>query len=39
MEGEGERSKGEEEGGFKRSNRTSRLPVEKRSGEDLGRKS
>jgi len=36
MEGEGEGSKGEERG-FKRSNKTSRSPVEKRNGEDLGR--
>jgi len=37
MEGEEEGSKGEEKGGFKRSNKTSRSSVEKRSGEDLGK--
>jgi len=36
-EGKGDGNKGEEEGGFKRSNKTVRSPVEKGGGEDLGR--
>jgi len=35
IEGEGERSKGEEEGIFKRSNKISRSPEEKRNGIEI----